>query len=181
MAATGIRFGGRVVNFGKTLVVAVTVVIVSVIVMLETPSQKVETISVHLTLNQLRAALVVKGAEVRLASGDDNYAAWRGLNPMSLLETSVRNYSGSCENDKPDTGRWCFDTKRHSGLLQYQPSQPIRVEKGGVERSGTLAWRVEPEYTDLNGNGRLDEADRQTGLKLVFQDSRNEPDHNGRP
>lgn len=180
MTAAGIRYGGRVVNFGKTLVVAVTVLIVGVIVMLETPSQQAESTAVHLTLNQLRAALVVQGAEIRLAAGEAGYADWTGLNPMGLLETPIRNYDGLCEGDSPDTGRWCFDTKRHVGQLRYRPTQPITLERESVKASGMLAWRVEPEYTDLNGNGRLDNADRQTGLKLVLLGGTNEPDPQGR-
>lgn len=180
MAAVGIHYGGRGVNFGKTLAVALTVLVVSVIVMLETPSRQAESTAVHLTLNQLRAALVIKGAEVRLAGGEADYTDWTGLNPMSLLETPISSYDGLCEGGTPDTGRWCFDTKQHEGQLRYRPSQSITLERESVKGSGMLAWRVELEYTDLNGNGRLDNADRQTGLKLVLVGSTNEPDPQGR-
>ncbi|WP_148861644.1 hypothetical protein [Marinobacter fonticola] len=175
MPASGLRFGGLDVNFGKTLAIAVTVLVLGAIVLLETPSEDAESTALRLTLNQLRAALVVKGAEIRLTDGEADYAAWTGANPMALLNTPVRNYEGACQGNKPATGRWCFDTKLQQGVLNYQASQPINWEQGEDKRSGTLTWRVEPEYTDLNGNGRLDETDRQTGLKLVLKDSHSDP------
>lgn len=171
MSATGIRVGGRAVNFSKALVVAVTVLIVGVVVMLETPSREAEKTAIHLTLNQLRAALVVKGAEIRLASGKSDYASWRGINPMTLLAAPIRNYDGVCDGNEPDTGRWCFDTKHQQGVLHYRPSQPLTLGTDGGKSAAMLTWRVEPEYTDLNGNGRLDDVDRQTGLKLVLIES----------
>ncbi|MDL0433308.1 hypothetical protein QPM17_19395 [Marinobacter sp. TBZ242] len=128
-------------------------------------------------LNQIRSVLVVKGAEIRLKKGPD-FRAWAGRNPFHWFESEPARYEGICQQGRPDHGQWCFrplqagdkvhknDTAGGYGQVIFQPRQPIIIGERQGSRDTPLAWVVAVEFTDSNGNGRLDEADLQSGLKL---------------
>jgi hypothetical protein len=142
---------------------------------LERESERAERVSLKVAVSQLRAALVIKGAEVHL-SRHEQYEDWAGSNPMLLLQQPLPGYQGLCEEKDPPVGAWCFEEgsqKDGRGVLRYRPGQPITMEGQTGTRKQALAWSVAVEYNDRNGNGRLDEKDLETGLKLVPATKRN--------
>lgn len=131
----------------------------------------------RLMLNQIRSVLVVKGAEIRLKEGAD-FRGWAGRNPFHWFQSKPAPYGGICREGQLKPGQWCFkplqagdkgyknDTAGVSGQVIFQPRQPITIGERQGSHTIPLAWVVAVEYTDSNGNGRLDEADLQSGLKL---------------
>lgn len=151
---------------------------------LEREAARAEQTGMRLMLNQIRSVLVVKGAEIRLKDGAD-FRDRAGRNPFDWFESAPASYKGICTEGQPEPGQWCFrplqagdknDTAGHSGRVIFQPRQPITVGEQQGSDATPLAWVVAVEFTDRNGNGRLDEADLQSGLKLqpVEMKKRNE-------
>ncbi len=143
----------------------------------ERESARAEQEGTRLMLNQIRSVLVVKGAEIRLKEGPD-FRGWAGRNPFHWFQSKPARYGGICREGQPEPGQWCFkplqagdkgyknDTAGVSGQVIFQPRQPITIGERQGSRTTPLAWVVAVEFTDSNGNGRLDEADLQSGLKL---------------
>lgn len=130
--------------------VAVWVLLFSV----ERTAIRAEEQGMQLMLNQLRSALVVKGAEVMLSSGE-RLEQWSGTNPVSLLQETPRNWDGACSEGGPQPGTWCF--LETSGLLLYQPRWLEAVAEGEP-----LQWRVETEFVGAGEAGSR----RAVGLSL---------------
>lgn len=157
----------------------------------EREAGRAEREGTRLMLNQLRSVLVVKGAEIRLQEGPD-FRGWAGSNPFDWFESEPASYGGICPEGQSEPGQWCFmplqagdngyknDTAGERGQVIFQPRQPITVGERQGSRDTPLAWVVAVEYTDSNSNGRLDEADLQSGLKLKPMETktRNEPAKN---
>ena len=140
---------------------------------LERETQKAEDQAANLVINQLRAALVIKGAEVML-SRDGRLEDQEGLNPFGLVDHQWTNYRGNCQGAQPETGNWCF--WRHvqketvtgpDGWLIYTPNQPITLYGRQAEAGEPLAWAVTTEFADRNNNGQREQQERATGLKLA--------------
>lgn len=143
----------------------------------EREAARAEQEGTRLMLNQIRSILVVKGAEVRLREGPD-FRRWAGRNPFDWFESEPAAYAGNCPGGRPEPGQWCFRplqtgdkgyknaTAGEYGQVIFQPRQPITVGERQGSRETALAWVVGVEFTDSNGNGRLDDADLQSGLKL---------------
>ena len=136
-------------------------------------------------LNQLRAALVIKTAEIGLAR-QSNFADWLGINPMLLLETPPPAYDGPCR-DPLRPGHWCFRTTGPGphgpvGVLRYRVTTAVPQNETG---NNVQNWTVVLEYNDRNGNDRQDNEDRVTGLKLSSSPKRTpnetEPMPGGQP
>jgi hypothetical protein len=153
----------------------------------ERETTRAEQEGARLMLNQVRSVLVVKGAEIRLKQGPD-FRAWAGRNPFHWFQSKPARYAGACPAGQPEPGQWCFkplqagdngyknDTAGVNGQVIFQPRQPITIGERQGNRTLPLAWVVAIEFTDSNGNGRLDEADLQSGLTFqpVEMDSGNE-------
>jgi hypothetical protein len=137
---------------------------------LEQEATRLQEQSAKLTLNQLRAALVIKGAEVKLRHGGD-YPAWRGKNPFDWLEGSPAGYTGLCPDGNAEPGQWCFQpseaVESGHGRIMFRPAQPINIAGQQGNRETPLAWTVGLEFTDSNGNGKRDADERASGLTLV--------------
>lgn len=117
-------------------------------------------------LNQLRAALVIKTAEIGL-SRQRAYRDWIGINPMSLLDAPPVAYDGLCAGPL-HPGHWCFEVagegeKGPTGALRYRSTVPAPQKETG---NYVQNWMVVLEYNDSNGNNQRDDDDRVTGLKL---------------
>lgn len=149
---------------------------------LEREAARAEQAGTRLMLNQIRSALVVKGAETRLKEGPD-FRHLAGGNPFGWFDTGPASYKGLCAEGEPEPGQWCFrplqagdknDTAVPSGRVIFQPRQPITMGDPQGSDATLLAWVVAVEFTDRNGNGRLDEADLQSGLKLQPVEMKNE-------
>ena len=139
---------------------------------LEREAQKAEEQSANLILNQLRASLVIKGAEVML-SRDGRLEEHQGLNPFELVNHQWPSYTGECEQPKYEPGTWCFRQEEQKvteniarGWLIYTANQPITLNGRGAQAGESLAWSVTTEYADRNKNGQREQSERSTGLKL---------------
>ncbi|WP_133243131.1 hypothetical protein [Tamilnaduibacter salinus] len=169
MAPTGVAPGRAGMNIHRGLLYAVTLTAIGLLVglLLEALDRQVnraEAASARLVVNQLRAALIVKGAELRLSSHPEHMLQWRGKNPVSLLQKPPRAYQGRCGDSGPAAAKWCFS---ESGEVRYRTRS--RIALAGQERppETIVAWRVAMDYRDRNGNGTPDKQDRLDGLKLA--------------
>ncbi|MFO7530446.1 MAG: hypothetical protein R6W86_16880 [Marinobacter sp.] len=116
----------------------------ALLVSLERTAAQAERQSVQLMLNQLRSALVVKGAEVMLTGG--RLEDWQGLNPVNLLQSAPMNWGGDCSGAEHRKGIWCFS--RDDRVLVYRSRwAEFPGIDGGPEQAEWLFWRVEPEFT----------------------------------
>lgn len=120
---------------------------VSVLLMsLERTAAQAERQSVQLMLNQLRSALVVKGAEVMLTGG--RLEDWQGTNPVDLLQSAPMNWGGDCSGAEHRKGSWCFS--RDKRVLVYRSRwAEFPGPTGSPEQAEWLFWRVETEFTRL--------------------------------
>lgn len=151
---------------------------------LEREAARAEQEGTRLMLNQIRSVLVVKGAEIRLKEGPD-FRDWAGGNPFDWFDSELASFGGLCPEGRPEPGQWCFrplqagdngyknETAGEYGQVIFQPRQPITLGERQGNRTTPLAWVVAVEFTDSNGNGRLDEADLQSGLKLQPVEAKN--------
>jgi len=120
---------------------AVTVLLMS----LERTAAQAERQSVQLMLNQLRSALVVKGAEVMLTGG--RLEDWQGANPVDLLQSVPMNWGGDCGAEHRK-GTWCF--RRDERILVYRSRwAEFPALNGGPQQAERLFWRVETEFARL--------------------------------
>lgn len=150
----------------------------------EREATRAEQEGARLMLNQIRSVLVVKGAEIRLKEGPD-FRAWAGENPFHWFGSKPARYGGICREGHPEPGQWCFrplqagdkgyknDTAGVYGKVIFQPQQPITLGERYGSRAAPLAWVVAVEFTDSNGNGRLDKEDLQSGLMLQPVETQN--------
>lgn len=139
---------------------------------LEREARKAEEQSANLILNQLRASLVIKGAEVML-SRNGRLEEHQGLNPFELVNHQWQSYKDECKVPKYEPGTWCFRQEEQKvtvniarGWLIYTANQPITLNGRGAQAGESLAWRVTTEYADRNKNGQREQSERSTGLKL---------------
>lgn len=139
---------------------------------LEREAQKAEEQSANLILNQVRASLVIKGAEVML-SRKGRLEEHRGLNPFELVDHQWRSYTGKCKGPKYELGTWCFRQEEQKvtvniarGWLIYTANQSITLNGRRAQAGESLAWRVTTEYADRNKNGQREQSERSTGLML---------------
>lgn len=151
----------------------------------EREAGRAEEQGTRLALNQIRSVLVVKGAEIRLAEGTD-FRDWAGRNPFEWFDAEPARYDGTCPDGRPEPGQWCFrplqngdkehknDTVGVRGRVIFQPRQPINLGERQGSRDTPMAWVVAVEFTDRNGNGRLDETDLQSGLRLQPVETKND-------
>ena len=140
---------------------------------LERELQRVEQQSVNMVFSQLRAALVVKGAETML-SRQGSLEDLEGRNPFDWLDHQWPTYSGECNDVGPKQGDWCFRPGQQKetgedgqGWLIYNPKQPITIEGLLAEPGPPLAWTVTTEFANRSGNNLREQAQRPTGLKLA--------------
>jgi len=119
---------------------AVSILLVS----LERTAARAERQSVQLMLNQLRSALVVKGAEVMLTGG--KLEDWQGTNPVDLLQSAPMNWGGDCSGAEHRKGSWCFS--RDERVLVYRSRwAEFPGLTGSPQPVERLFWRVETEFT----------------------------------
>jgi type II secretory pathway pseudopilin PulG len=172
--------GGLV--FARRFRLLVAVVIIGVLAwfllgVLEREVQRAEERAANMVLSQLRAALVIRGAEAML-SRQGRLDDLEGINPFRLVEHQWPNYEGLCAGEKPGAGNWCFQAgertskqketvNRPRGWLIYNPGQPITLDKQQVAPGEPLAWKVTTEFADRNGNGMREQDERPTGLTLA--------------
>lgn len=140
---------------------------------LERETRRAEAQAANLVMNQLRAALVIKGAEVML-SRRERLEDQKGINPFELLDHHWSSYQGVCRAPTSEPGTWCFWRSAQnepgtdsSGWLIYTPNQPITLNGRRANAGEALAWVVTTEFADRNKNGRREHQERSTGLRLA--------------
>ncbi|MBW0149336.1 hypothetical protein KXD86_17640 [Marinobacter sp. CAU 1620] len=140
---------------------------------LERETRKAEEQAAKMVVNQLRAALVIKGAEVML-SRHGRLEDQEGINPFELVKHHWPNYSGLCQRPESKPGTWCFwrgepsgVTGRRNGWLIYTPNQPITLNGRRAPGGRPLAWTVTTDFADRNKNGEREQRERSTGLTLM--------------
>ncbi len=128
-----------------------------------------ERVMVESMLTGLRSALYIEfaGAAVR-GRTDAMAAAAAGSNPMKLLAERPDTYAGEYAAADPASvapGTWYFDTReRHLVYVVRFPEQFVTPLPGPAR----VRLRVEPDFDDLDGNGRFDPGrDSARGLRLV--------------
>ena len=128
-----------------------------------------ERVMVDSMLAGLRSALYIEfaGAAVR-GRTDAMAAAAAGSNPMKLLAERPDTYAGEYAAADPASvapGSWYFDTReRHLVYVVRFPEQFVTPLAGPAR----ARLRVEPDFDDLDGNGRFDPGrDSARGLRLV--------------
>jgi len=128
-----------------------------------------ERVMVESMLTGLRSALYIEfaGAAVR-GRTDQLAAAAYGSNPMAVLAERPGTYAGEYSAADPAAvapGSWYFDTReRH---LVYVVRFPEQFESA-LPGPARARFRVEPDFDDLDGNGRFDPGrDSARGLRLV--------------
>lgn len=132
---------------------------------LEATTERAERQGVRLMLNQVRSALVVRGAEATLIRGE-TLESLQGLNPLSLLKQDEDEPwpQEHCSELAPDDRGWCFDSEQQ--WLVYQPAQSLVIEGRQRGRGERFIWQVQVDYAGTVKNGKNPEK-RATGLKLV--------------
>lgn len=140
---------------------------------LERETRNAEERAANMVIAQLRAALVIKGAEVML-NGEASLADQRGINPFALIGHRWSNYRGPCQAPMPEPGGWCFravaqgdSASEAGGWLIYNPARPITVDNRQARAGQPLAWKVATDFADRDGNGVRDQNERLTGLRLT--------------
>lgn len=134
--------------------------------------QRAEEQAANRVLAQLRSALVIRGAEVML-DRQASLEEQEGINPFDLLDYQWGSYAGQCAGSIPEPGSWCFRARTQKetagqgrGWLIYNPRQSITLLDRQANAEEPLAWTVTTEFVDSNGNGRREQSERATGLRL---------------
>lgn len=128
-----------------------------------------ERVMVDSMLSGLRSALYIEFAGAAARGRPDALAAAAGgINPMQLLAERPETYAGEYAAADPAAvapGAWYFDTReRHLVYVVRFPEQFVTALPGPAR----ARFRVEPDYDDLDGNGRFDAGrDSARGLRLV--------------
>jgi type II secretory pathway pseudopilin PulG len=150
------------------IVVVVSVLFVVAIDRLLALPVEAERVTVQSIAGALRSALYIEvvGAAARGRMAQLETAG--GSNPMLRLSEKPDNYAGEYFGPDPATfppGTWYFDTQARA--LVYVVRFPERFVSG-LAGPPRLRLAIQPEYEDLDRNGRFDPGrDPVRGLKLV--------------
>lgn len=121
----------------------------------------------RLMLNQVRSALVVRGAEVMLARNEP-VENLEGLNPLPLLDVGDGSgFEQRCQDLAPTDRGWCFDEEQR--WLVYQPGQPLTLGGRYRKPGDRFVWQVRVEYAATVKQGK-NSGKRAVGLKLAEVD-----------
>ena len=131
---------------------------------IEQTQYRAERQSARLMLNQVRSALVIRGAEAILTRGE-TLEQLAGLNPLPLLDFGTgAQVETSCEELAQDKRGWCFNPQQQ--WLVYQPGQPLLLEGRQREPGAPFIWQVQVDYAAPATQGNKKKK-RATGLKLM--------------
>ena len=131
---------------------------------IEQTQYRAEQQSARLMLNQVRSAMVVRGAEAILTRGE-TLEQLAGVNPLPLLDFGRgAQVETSCNELAPDKRGWCFNPQQQ--WLVYQPGQPLLLEGRRREPGAPFIWQVQVDYAAPATQGN-NKNKRATGLKLM--------------
>jgi prepilin-type N-terminal cleavage/methylation domain-containing protein len=150
------------------VVVLVSVLAVAAIERLLAVRYEAERATVQSVLGAMRSALYIEFAAAAARGQLARMELMPGSNPMLRLAEKPDSYAGEFYGADAGTfepGSWFFDTQARA--LVYIVRFPERFETAlpGPKR---LRVAVEPDYDDVDGNGRFDPGrDPLRGLKLL--------------
>lgn len=130
-----------------------------------------ERMAVQSVLGGLKSALHIEVAGAVARGQHDRLVKAQGSNPMWRLSERPDNYAGEFYGPDPaifEPGTWYFDTRDR--VLVYVVRFPEQFVSS-IPGRPRARFSVEPDYDDLNRNGRLDpETEPVRGLRLVTRE-----------
>ena len=127
-----------------------------------------ERAMVQSVTSALRAALHIEFASAATGGRMARLDTVGGSNPMTLLAEKPETYAGEFFGADPalfEPGTWYFDTRDRTLVYVVRFPERFVTPLGGPARA---RLKVEPDYDDLDRNGRFDPGrDPVRGLKLV--------------
>jgi len=150
------------------VIVIVSVLLVVAIDKLLVLRYEAERTTVQTVIGALRSALYIEfaGAAARNELARMDLAG--GSNPMFYLAEKPNGYLGEFYGPDPalfEPGTWYFDLRDRALVYLVRFPQPFVTPLAGPPR---LRLMVQPDYDDLNRNGRFDPGREPVrGLKLV--------------
>jgi len=127
-----------------------------------------ERAMVQSVLTGLRSGLSIEFAAAAVGGRMARLDTAAGSNPMALLTEKPETYAGEFFGADPalfEPGTWYFDTRDRTLVYVVRFPERFVTPLSGPPRARV---RVEPDYDDLDRNGRFDAGrDPVRGLKLV--------------
>jgi general secretion pathway protein G len=127
-----------------------------------------ERAMVQSVLTALRSSLSIEFASAAVGGRMARLDTAAGSNPMPLLAEKPETYAGEFFGADPalfEPGTWYFDTRDRTLVYVVRFPERFVTPLSGPPRARV---RVEPDYDDLDRNGRFDAGrDPVRGLKLV--------------
>ncbi len=149
------------------VIVVISVLLVVAIERLLALRYEAERATVQSVTGALRSALVIEFAAAAARGQLARMDTARGSNPMLRLAEKPDNYAGEFFGADPalfEPGTWYFDTRDRALVYVLRFPQQFVTPLTGPPRA---RLRVEPDYDDLDRNGRFDPGrDPVRGLRL---------------
>jgi len=150
------------------VIVIISVLLVVAIDRLLALRFEAERATVQSVIGALRSALYIEFAAAAARGQMQRMDVARGSNPMLRLAEKPDGYAGEFFGAEPqlfEPGTWYFDTRDRALVYVVRFPQQFVTPLNGPPR---LRLAVEPDYDDLDANGRFDPGrDPVRGLKLV--------------
>jgi len=150
------------------VIVIISVLLVMAIDRLLALRFEAERVTVQSVIGAMRSGLYVEFAATAAAGRGSRIDAARGSNPMLRLAERPESYAGEFFGADPalfPPGTWYFDTRDRALVYVVRFPEQFVSPLPGPPR---LRLAVEPDYDDLDRNGRFDAGrDPVRGLKLV--------------
>lgn len=162
--------GERAFSLVELLVVIVIISVLTVVAIdrLLALRFEAERVTVQSVIGAMRSGLYIEFAAAAVGGQSSRIDAARGSNPMLRLSEKPDGYAGEFFGADPalfDPGTWYFDTRDRALVYLVRFPEQFVTPLSGPAR---VRLRVEPDYDDLDRNGRFDPGrDPVRGLKLV--------------
>ena len=151
----------------------IVIVIVSVLAAIATDRLlklrfEAERVTVESIVGAMRSALYIDFAAAAASGQTERIDTAGGSNPMLRLSGKPAGYAGEFYGPDPAVfapGTWYFDTRDRAIVYIVRFPEQFVTGLNGPPRA---RFTVEPDYEDIDGNGRFDPGrDPVLGLKLV--------------
>jgi prepilin-type N-terminal cleavage/methylation domain-containing protein len=150
------------------VIVIVSVLLVVAIDRLLALRYEAERATVQSVMGALKSGLYIEFAAAAARGQMQRMELAGGSNPMDRLAEKPDSYAGEFFGADPglfEPGTWYFDMRERALVYLVRFPQQFITSLGGAPR---LRLAVEPDYDDLDANGRFDPGrDPVRGLKLV--------------
>ena len=152
---------------------AIVIVIVSLLAVIATDRLlklrfEAERVTVESVVGGMRSALYIDFAAAAARGQTERIDTAGGSNPMLRLSEKPGSYAGEFYGPDPAVfapGTWYFDTRDRAIVYIVRFPEQFVTGLNGPPRA---RFTVEPDYEDIDGNGRFDPGrDPVLGLKLV--------------